>query len=433
MTRTLINAVRQAVEVADRRAEGDLEATITVTATDEIGQLLLAMQRMLEYFQTMAGVAESISRGEVEVRVESRSEKDILSKSFGAMIGYLQEMAGVAESIAGGDLSAHIAPRSADDALGKAFGEMIQKLSQTIGEVRSGVRTLSSASSQVSATAQSLSQGTSEQGASVEETTASLEEMAASITQNAGNSREMEQMALKGAANAEQSGLAVNETREAMKAIAEKISIIEEIAYQTNLLALNAAIEAARAGDHGRGFAVVASEVRKLAERSQEAAKEIGGRAAASVHVAERSGQSLEELVPAIRKTAELVQEVAAASDEQASGVSQINQAMSRVDQVTQQNASAAEQLAGTAQQLAHQAGSLKHLMDFFRLDGSDGDGSRHPQAAGAPEAPETSRPYAPPRFEAPPVFGARPLASGGSNGPKGGSIPAIGPDFRRF
>jgi methyl-accepting chemotaxis protein len=185
-------------------------------------------------------------------------------------------------------------------------------------------------------------------------------------------------MAVRGAAEAQESGLAVNETVEAMGAIAERISIVEEIAYQTNLLALNAAVEAARAGEHGRGFAVVAAEVRKLAERSQKAAKEIGSLASNSMKVAERSGALLKELVPSIRKTAELVQQVAAVSREQASGVVQMNRAMVQVDQVTQRNASAAEELSSTAEELAAQAESLQQMMTFFRIS-EEGHVGAHP------------------------------------------------------
>jgi methyl-accepting chemotaxis protein len=275
------------------------------------------------------------------------------------------------DKIAAGDLRENVVVES-DDEIGRlqaSIRAMTEKLQQIIGEVRTGADALSSAAGQVSATSQTLSQGTGEQAASVEETTSSLEEMGASIGQNAENSRQTEQMASGSARNAEESGRAVVETVGAMKQIAERTSIIEEIAYQTNLLALNAAIEAARAGEHGRGFAVVAQEVRKLAERAQVAAKEIGELAGSSVKVAERSGQLLADLVPSIRKTADLVQEVAAASQEQTSGVGQINKAMSQVDMVTQRNASAAEELSSTAEEMASQAESLQSLMSFFRLD----------------------------------------------------------------
>jgi methyl-accepting chemotaxis protein len=251
----------------------------------------------------------------------------------------------------------------------RLFNNFMGNLAQVIGQVREAAGGLASASAQVSSSAQTLSQGTSEQAASVEETTTSLEQMNASITQNAENSRQMEQMALRGAKDVEQSGRAVTESVEAMKTIAEKITIIEEIAYQTNLLALNAAIEAARAGEHGKGFAVVATEVSKLAERSQRAAQEINALAGSSVRVAERSGELLRELVPAIQRTAELVQEVATASREQSAGVEQVNRAMTHVDQVTQRNASAAEQLSSTAEEMASQAENLKQLMSFFQIN----------------------------------------------------------------
>jgi len=274
------------------------------------------------------------------------------------------------------------------------LGTMVEKLSRIMREVRAGASALSSAAAQVSSTSQSLSQGTSEQAASVEETASTLEQMSASITQNAENSRQTEQMALKGASDAEVSGRTVENTVDAMKAIAEKILIVQEIAYQTNLLALNAAIEAARAGEHGRGFAVVATEVRKLAERSQAAAKEISGLASSSVKVAEQSGQLLAELVPSIRKTADLVQDVAAASSEQASGVSQMSKAMSHVEQVTQRNASAAEQLASTAEELSAQAEALQQLVGFARA--SDAEETLRPQDGSDPRFSQAPAPMLP-------------------------------------
>ncbi len=368
ITRSLTGPVLQAAAIADRLAEGDLKVEITTTSRDEVGQLLGAMDRMVRYFQEMADVANRIAKGDVEAAVEVRSERDSLGRAFGGMTEYIREMARIAESIAAGELETRVDSRSDKDALGQSFAGMIGRLSTTLGDVRESILMLSSASSQVAQTADALSQGATQQAASVEETTSSLEEMAASIRQNAANSREMEQRAVSGASDAEQSGKAVNETRDAMKAIATRISIVEEIAYQTNLLALNASIEAARAGEHGRGFAVVASEVRKLAERSQEAARGISTLASTSLDVADRSANLLDTLVPSIRKTAALVQDVAAASEEQSTGVAQINLAMTRVDQITQQGASAAEELSGTAREMARQALALQKRISFFRL-----------------------------------------------------------------
>jgi methyl-accepting chemotaxis protein len=261
------------------------------------------------------------------------------------------------------------------------LNRMIGQLVETISQVTSAAQALNAAAGQVSSTSQSLSQGASEQAASVEQTSASLQEMAASVRQNAENANVTDGMATKAAREAQDGGAAVTQTVEAMKSIATRISIIDDIAYQTNLLALNAAIEAARAGDHGKGFAVVAAEVRKLAERSQVAAQEIGQLAGSSVQMAERAGKLLGEMVPSIHKTSELVQEIAAASGEQSDSVTQINAAMEHVNGSTQQNASAAEELSATAEELSAQAAQLQELMAFFQLAAQ---GRPSPTAAGA-------------------------------------------------
>jgi methyl-accepting chemotaxis protein len=254
--------------------------------------------------------------------------------------------------------------------LTQAINNTIRKLSETLSNVRNVANSLAAASEQVNATAQSLSQATSEQAASVEQTSAAIEQMAASVNQNKENARVTDKMAEKSAREATEGGDAVNRTVTAMKQIADRIGIIDDIAYQTNLLALNAAIEAARAGEHGKGFAVVAAEVRKLAERSQVAAQEIGQLASSSVGLAERAGSLLEEIVPSIQKTAGLVQEISAASDEQAGSAQHISEAMNQINQATQQSASASEQLSATAEEMSGQSLELQQIMTFFKVGG---------------------------------------------------------------
>jgi methyl-accepting chemotaxis protein len=383
LTRRITHPLGEAVGAASRIAAGDLSDKLEVTSADEAGQMIAAMRRMIES---------------------------------------LRDTAAAAQRIAGGDLTVNIKPRSDKDVLGSAFVQMTEQLSQLMDEIYRSASALSTAASQVSATSQSVSQGASEQAVSVEETTAQLRAMTVSINQCAENSRQMEQMALKGARDAAESGDVVKATVEAMKKIAEKITILEEIAYQTNLLALNAAIEAARAESHGRGFAVVASEVRKLAERSQASAREIRGLASESVKTAERSGLLLAELVPAIKKTADLVQEVAALSNEQSSSVINVGEVMSQVDTATQRNASSAEELASTAEELSTQAEALKELMSFFLVhdrarisasrlpDAASRDSTMRPRAALASRAGESAARDASPSGAAFPGAGRRPL-----------------------
>lgn len=276
-----------------------------------------------------------------------------------------------AEKMADGDLTQTIEVNSKDEVgqLAHALNRMTGKLKEVATGIKNAAGNVASGSQQLSASSEELSQGATEQAAAAEEASSSMEQMAANIRQNADNALQTEKIAVKSAEDAKVGGESVAQTVSAMKDIADKISIIEEIARQTNLLALNAAIEAARAGEHGKGFAVVAAEVRKLAERSQEAAAEINELSSNSVEIAEQAGAMLVKLVPDIRKTAELVQEISAASKEQDAGANQINKAINQLDRVIQQNASASEEMASTSEELSSQAEQLQETIDFFQID----------------------------------------------------------------
>jgi methyl-accepting chemotaxis protein len=352
-----------AVQAANRLAKGDFSVAIESESKDEVGDMLRAMRDMVNAaggsIDEVSKVMRAISEGDLTKTIDKNYE------------GVFNEMKEYANST-------------------------VLKLSMIIGEINTATDAMSSASQQVSTTAQSLSQAASEQAAGVEETSASIEQMTASISQNTENAKVTDSMARKSAGEASEGGEAVKATVSAMKQIAQKISIIDDIAYQTNLLALNAAIEAARAGEHGKGFAVVAAEVRKLAERSQVAAQEIGTVAINSVELAERAGKLLDEIVPSITKTSDLVQEISAASQEQASGVNQINSAMTQLSQTTQQNASSSEELAATAEEMSGQAEQLLQTVAFFRVQGGVFSSAAKPARGKAPSEKATIKKGAP-------------------------------------
>ncbi|WP_243544316.1 methyl-accepting chemotaxis protein [Pseudodesulfovibrio tunisiensis] len=305
-----------------------------------------------------------------------------------------------AEEIAAGHLNASLDIDQKDEVgqLARTLSDMGANLMQVVGEVRTVTDHVAAGAGELSSTSQTLSQGATEQAASIEEVSSSMEEMASNISQNAENAAQTQKLARDAAASAEEGGNAVSEAVTAMREIADKISIIEEIARQTNLLALNAAIEAARAGEHGKGFAVVAAEVRKLAERSGVAAGEISELAGSSVDVADRAGELLARLVPDIRRTAELVEEITAASNEQNSGATQINSAIQQLDSVVQQNASASEEMSSTSEELSSQASTLQDTVAFFRLDDAgSGYVQRVTPAGSKPKALAAPKPKAKP------------------------------------
>ena len=362
ISRTVTLGLRKVSTAIEAVAIGDLDQDIKVTTNDEIKDLVDTVDRMTANLRATAAMADEIAQGDLTVQPKPLSDKDTL---------------------------------------GLSLQSMVERLRGVVADALSAADNVSSGSQELSATSEQMSQGATEQAAAAEQASASMEEMAANIKQNADNAAQTEKISRQSAKDAELSGEAVTRAVDAMRTIADKIGIVQEIARQTDLLALNAAVEAARAGEHGKGFAVVASEVRKLAERSQTAAAEISAVSGGTVKAAQEAGDMLQRLVPDIRKTAELVSEISAACREQDVGANQINEAIQQLDKVTQQNAGASEEMSATSEELAAQAEELQASIAFFRTDSAGGRSGRAP--ARAPARAST--------FKSPPKPAARPVA----------------------
>jgi methyl-accepting chemotaxis protein len=335
--RSISGSLKEAKVVVSAVSAGDFSVNINITSKDEIGELLEEMKEMVVRLRQTADLAGKVAEGDLTYTFDTKN---------GGPRGELET----------------------------ALDKMMTRLRLIVTEIAEGAENIAAASRQISTSSSEISEGATEQASASEEISSSMEEMAANIQQNTDNAVQTEKTALKASQDVKESSEAVNKTLVSMKIIAEKTSIINEIARQTNLLALNAAVEAARAGEHGRGFAVVAAEVRKLAERSQAAATEISGISAESVAIAEKSGKMLELVVPDIHKTSRLVQEIAAASIEQNSGAAQVNSSIAQLSSVIQQNASSSEEMAASSEELLNQAEQLKELISYFKLSGDRSD-----------------------------------------------------------
>lgn len=381
----LITPLNTAAKYMERISVGDMPELITEEYNGDFNRIKNNINNLIKALNQIIAKTKMVALGNLSIAFDIRSDKDDLMKSLNEMIYALNQIVDKARLISQGDLTVSLEKRSDEDELMISLNDMVQKVASVIMQFQNSTDQIAQVSLEISAGAQQMSQGANEQASASEEVSSSMEEMASNIQQNTDNAMQTEKIALVASDNIKKGNVSANKSAQSMKQIAEKISIISEIAFQTNILALNAAVEAARAGEHGRGFAVVAAEVRKLAERSKIAAEEINMVSREGVEIATQAGKQLEEMVPEIEKTSRLVQEISAASIEQNSGASQINNALVQLNQVTQQNASASEELATSSEELANQAEQLREIISFFKLGGSHGEiyvQTTHPRQA---------------------------------------------------
>ncbi len=377
----IVVSAKQVAEIATSIADGNLNQSIGITSNDEFGDMANALSIMKDEIHDVLEETNRLIQAVQEGQFDTCGNTEAFSGSWGelvmglnsviqAFVSPVNVMGAAIDRISQGDIAETITVEYQGDfnTIMHKLNTMIRKLNEIVSNVKAAADNVASGSQQMSSSSAALSQGANEQAAVAEEVVASMEQMVANIRQNADNALQTEKIALQAAEDARKSGQAVTEAVNAMQEIARKIRIIEEIARETHMLSLNATIEAAKAQEYGKGFAVVASEVRSLAERSREAAEEINALASSSVTVAEDAGTRLAKLVPDIQKTAELIQEISAASNEQNTGAAQINRSFQQLDQVIQQNAAVSEEMAATAEELASQAEHLQSAIAFFKV-----------------------------------------------------------------
>jgi len=367
---TIVAPLKETAEIMSNIAKGDISKRVDGFCFGIFDTLKQSANRIIEANEQLVQQTKLIADGELNVDLVVRSNNDELVKALQLMVKSMQEITNKAKLVADGDLTVELQKRSDNDELMAAISNMVKSIASTVIQVQQAADSIGDASQQMSSNSQQVSDGASQQASAAEQVSSSMEEMASNIQQNTDNAQQTEKIATKAAEDILEGSKNVNMTVIVMKKIAEKVSIIGDIAFQTNILALNAAVEAARAGEHGKGFAVVAAEVRKLAERSHIAAGEINELTKSSVDVADKAGKLLEAIVPNIQKTAKLVQEITAASIEQNSGANQINNAINQLNKVTQQNAASAEEMATSSEELSTQADDLRGLVDIFKVEG---------------------------------------------------------------